>query len=83
MQMPPLDGGRQPHCRVVADPVIPKLDAGASHRRTQLLPLLPLLLEGDGVEVPPQIKVGADPQESLTQGDKRRHVLDPIGVEVL
>ena len=61
------------------------MDADASHRRMQLLPatLLPLLLEGDGEEVPPQIEVGDDPQESLTQGDERRHVLDPIGVEVL
>ena len=51
----------------------------------QLLPaaLLPLLLEGDSKEVPPQVKVGVDPQESLAQRDKRCHVLDPIGIEML
>ena len=48
---------------VLTDLIVPKLDAGAPHRHVQLLPtaLLPLLLEGDGEEVPPQIKVGADP----------------------
>ena len=54
-----------------------------SHWRVQLLLLLPLLLEGDGEEVPPQIKVGTDPQKYLTQGDERRHVLDSVGIEVL
>ena len=51
----------------------------------QLLPttLFPLLLEGDGEEVPPQIEVGTDPQESLAQGDECRHMLDPVGIEVL
>ena len=59
------------------------MDADASHRRIQLLLLLPLLLEGNGEEVLPQIKVGTDPKESLTQGDKHHHVLDSIGIEVL
>ena len=45
--------------------------------------LIPLLLEGDSEEVPPQVKVGADPQESLAQGDECRHVLDPVGIEML
>ena len=51
----------------------------------QLLPttFLLLLLEGDDEEIPPQVEVGADPQESLTQRDECRHVLDPIGIEVL
>ena len=51
----------------------------------QLLPaaFLPLLLEVDGEEVPPQVEVGADPQESLAQHDERRHVLDPSGIEML
>ena len=61
MRMPPLIGGRQLHSWVVANLVILKLDVGASHQHVQLLPLLPLLLEGDGKEVLPQIKVGADP----------------------
>ena len=81
--MPPLVGGRQPHLRVFTDPVILKLDAGASHRRIQLLLLLPILLEGDDEEVPPKIEVGADPQKSLTQGNERRYVLDLVGIEVL
>ena len=83
MQMPPLVGGRQSHRRVLADPVVLEVDAGASHRCIQLLLLLSLLLEGDGEEVPPQIKVGTDPQESLTQGDERHNVLDSIGIKML
>ena len=61
--MPPLVRRREPHGRVLADLIVPKLDAGAPHRHVQLLPaaLLPLLLEGDGEEVPPQIEVGTDP----------------------
>ena len=62
-----------------------ELEAGAPHRHVQFLSvaLLPLLLEGDGEEVPPQIEVEADPQESLAQGDECHHVLDPVGIEVL
>ena len=45
--------------------------------------LLPLLLEVDGEEIPPQVEVGADPQESFTQHDEHRHVLDPVGIEML
>ena len=71
------------HWRLFIDPVVLELDAGASHRCVQLLLLLPLLLKGDDEEVQPQIKVGTDPQESLTQGNERRHVLDSIGIEVL
>jgi len=41
------------------------------------------LHEIDGKEIPPQVKVRIDPQEPLTQGDKRRNVLDPIGSKVL
>ena len=69
--MPPLIGRREPHGRVLADPIVPKLDAGAPHRHVQLLPaaflpllptaFLPLLLEVDGKEMPPQVEVGADP----------------------
>ena len=81
--MPPLIRGRQPHRWVLANLVVSKVDAGASHWRIQLLLLLPLLLEGDGEEVPPQIKVGTNLQESLTQGDERRNVLDSVGVKVL
>ena len=40
-------------------------------------------MEGDGEEVPPQVEVGADPQESLAQGFERHHVLDPVGIEML
>ena len=65
--------------------IVSKLDAGAPHRHVQLLPaaLIPLLLEVDGKEIPPQVKVGTDPQESFTQHDEQRHVLDPIGIEML
>ena len=31
----------------------------------------------------PQVKVGTNPQEPLTQGDERCNVLDPIGSKVL
>ena len=83
--MPPLVGCREPHGQVLADPIISKLDASAPCRRVQLLPvtLLPLLLEADGEEIPPQVEVGDDPQESFAQRDERRHVLDPIGIEML
>ena len=61
--MPPLVGHREPHARVLADPIVLKLDADAPHRHVQLLPaaLLPLLLEVNGEEMPPQVEVGADP----------------------
>ena len=61
MRMPPLVGGQQSHRWVLIDPVVLEVDADASHRRIQLLLLLPLLLEGNGEEVLPQIKVGTDP----------------------
>ena len=75
----------EPHGRILAYPIVSKLDAGAPHRHVQLLPaaFLPLILEGDGEKVPLEIKVETDPQESLTQGDEGRHVLDSIGIEVL
>ena len=55
------------------------------HQHVQLLPtaLLPLPLEADGEEIPPQVEVGADPQESFAQRDERRHVLDPVEIEML
>ena len=71
------------HWRVLIDPVVAELDADASHQHVQLLPLLPLLQEGDGEEIPPQIKVGTNPQEPLTQGDEHCNMLDPMGSEVL
>ena len=71
------------HWQVFADPVVLELDADASHQRVQLLLLLRLLLKGDGEEIPPQIKVGTDPQESLTHGDERHHMLNPVGIKVL
>jgi len=43
----------------------------------------PPLHQGDGKEIPPQVKVGTDPQEPLAQGDERRNVLDPVGGEML
>ena len=83
--MPPLVGHREPHGRVLADPIVPKLDAGAPHRHVQLLlaAILPLLLEVDSEEIPPQVEVGAYPQESFAQRDERRHVLYPIRIEML
>ena len=63
LRVPPLVGCREPHGQVLADPIVSELDAGASHRHVQLLPtaLLSLLLEVDGEEIPPQVKVGAHP----------------------
>ena len=60
--MPPLVGRREPHGQVLTDLIVLKLDVGAPHRHVQLLPttLLPLLLEVDGEEIPPQVEVGAD-----------------------
>ena len=58
------------------------MNAGTSHRHAQLLPLFPLLQEVDGKEIPPQIEVGTNPQEPLTQGDERRNVLDPTRSKV-
>ena len=81
--MPPLVGGRQTHRWVLIDPVVAKRDAGASHRHAQLLLLILLLQEGDGEEMPPQVKVGTNPQEPLTQGDEHRNVLDFIGIMML
>jgi len=61
--VPPLVGHQEPHGWVLADPIVPKLDASAPHRHVQLLPvaLLPLLLEVDGEEIPPQLEVRANP----------------------
>ena len=62
LRVPPLVGCHQPHRWVLADLIVSELDAGTPHRHVQLLPVafLPLLLEGDGEEVPLEIKVGAD-----------------------
>ena len=49
----------------------------------QLLLPDPSLQKIDGEDMPPQIEVGINPQEPLTQGDERRNVLDPIGSKVL
>ena len=81
--MPPLIGGRQTDRRVFVYLVVAELNADTSHRHAQLLPLLPLLEEGDDEEVPPQVEVGTNPQEPLTQGDKCCNVLDPVGSKVL
>ena len=48
------------HRWVLVDLVVVELDADASHRHVQLLPLLSLQ-EGDGEEMPPQVKVGTNP----------------------
>ena len=53
MRMPPLVGGRQTHQWVFIYPVVAEMNVGTSHRHAQLLPLLSLLQEGDGKEVPP------------------------------
>ena len=83
MRMPPLVGGQQTHRWVFVHSVVAEMNAGTSHRHAQLLLLLPLLEEGDGEEVPPQVKVGTNPQEPLGKGDERRNVLDPVGSKVL
>ena len=85
LRVPPLVGRLEPNGWVLTDPIVSKLDADAPHRHVQLLPaaLLPLLLEVDGEEIPPQVKVEANPQESFTQRDERHHMLDPIRIEML
>ena len=62
LRVPPLVGRRELHGRVLVDPIIPKLDVGTPHWHVQLLlaAFLPLM-EVDGEEMPPQVKVGADP----------------------
>ena len=59
------------------------MNAGTSHRHAQLLLPDPLLQKVDGEEIPPQVEVGINPQEPLTQGDERCNVLDPIRSKVL
>ena len=54
------------HQRVFVDLVVAELDANASHRHVQLLPLLLLLQDDDDEEIPPQVEVGTNPQEPLT-----------------
>ena len=83
LRMPPLVGGRQTHRWVFVHPVVAEMNAGTSHRHAQLWLPNPLLRQVDGEEIPPQVEVGTNPQEPLTQGDKCRNVLDPIGSKVL
>jgi hypothetical protein len=40
-------------------------------------------MQGDKEEVPPQLKVGFNPQIPFAQRDEGRDVLDPIRVQVL
>ena len=63
--------------------MVAEVDAGAPHRRVQLLLPDPPLHKIDGEEIPSQVEVGTDPQEPLAQGDERRNVLDPVGGKVL
>ena len=83
LRVPPLVGGRQTHQRVVVHPVVAQVNASTSHRHAQLLLPDPLLRQVDGKEIPPQIEVGTNPQESLAQGDKRHNMLDPIRIKML
>ena len=71
------------HQWVVVRLVVAQVNADTSHQHAQLLLPDLLLRQVDGKEIPPQIKVGTNPQESLAQGDERRNVLNPIGGEVL
>jgi len=71
------------HQWVVVRLVVAQVNADTSHQHAQLLLPDLLLRQVDGKEIPPQIKVGTNPQEPLTQGDDRRNVLDPIGSKVL
>ena len=59
------------------------MNAGASHRHAQIFLPDPLLQKVDDEEILPQVEVGTNPQEALTQGVERRNVLDPIGSKVL
>jgi hypothetical protein len=39
--------------------------------------------QGDGKEIPPELKMRLDPQQSLAQCNEGRDLLDPIRIEVL
>ena len=79
LRVPSLVRGRQTHERVIPRPGMAQMNAGTSHRHIHLLPPDPPLRQTDGEEVSPQIKVGIDPEETLAQGNKRCHMLNPIG----
>ena len=79
--VPPLVGSGELAGHVLYHLVSPKVDARASHRH-RCIPLL-VLLQGDGEEVSPQLKVGLDSQVPLAQRDEGHDVLDPIWVQVL
>ena len=81
--MPPLVGARQTHRQVFVHLVVAEMNDGTSHRHAQLLLPDLLLQKVDSEEISPQVEVGTNPQEPLTQGDERRNVLDPIGSKVL
>ncbi|KAK8448167.1 hypothetical protein SEVIR_8G238775v4 [Setaria viridis] len=85
--MPPLVGHRGLHRHVLLGASMTEMNPGAPnrHRRRPLLaPGLPrLLIQAHREEILSQLEVGLNPQESLTQRDECRDVLDPIGVEVL
>ena len=63
LRVSPFVGRREPHGRILADLIVLKLDADVPHQHVQLLSaaLLPLLLEVDGEEIPPQVEVGLIP----------------------
>ena len=85
LRVSPLFRHRESHRRVLTDPIVPKLDAGAPNQHVQLTPdaLLPLLLEADSEEIRPQVKVGVDPQESFARRDEHHRVRDLVGIEML
>ena len=60
-----------------------EMNASTSHWCAQLLLPNPPLQKIDIKDMPPQVEVGINPQEPLTQGDERHNVLDPIGSKVL
>ena len=59
------------------------MNIGTTHRHVHILPPNLPLRQTDGEEVPPHIEVGIDPQQTLTQGNKRRHVLNTVGGKML
>ena len=74
--MPTLVGLHHGDVRVVDRPPRAEVNAGAAHRGVQ-----PILLDQrDGKEIPPELKMGLNPQVSLAQCDKDCDVLDPVRV---
>jgi hypothetical protein len=61
-------------------PGFAEVDSGAIYQGRRPIPLLD---QGDGEEVSPELEVRFDPQEPLTQRDEGCNLLYPVRVDVL